>query len=177
MNLWGKLGRLSALARNLHLLLLHCSVASSWRSQSRTSLSSQTPVSASLASQTRAATFVTKTHIQLTESICTLAISVLAGASSLSTLAMSTQDTTCLLGPAIVTRLLLQRAKTNLPKGSRQRNRWQPCFSPSASHSVIDLEMVTEESAGPLTLSGLLKTIQDYEDTSGICRSRGLGSA
>lgn len=85
------------------------------RSQSRTSLLSQTPVSALLASHTGAATLVTKMHIQLTESICTLTDSVLAGVSSLATLPMSTQDTTCLLGPAIVTHTLLQRAKTKLP--------------------------------------------------------------
>lgn len=100
----------------------------------------QTPVNALLASHTGAATLGTKIDMQLTESICTLAESVLAGASSLATLPMSMQDTTYLLGPAIVILILLQRATTKLPEGSRRRNHWQPYYVPGTSlHGVIDL--------------------------------------
>lgn len=121
MNLWGKSGRLSAHALNLHLFLLQF--------QSRTSLLFQTPVSALLAGHTRPA----KTDIQLTESICTLAGAILAGSSSVAASPRSTHYTTHLLGLAVVRLILSQRAKTKLPKGSRQRNHWQPCHTPSAS--------------------------------------------
>lgn len=69
MNYWGKPGKLSALALNHHIFLLHF--------QCRTSLLSQTAVSALLVGHTTLASLVTKTDIQLTGIICTLAVGIL----------------------------------------------------------------------------------------------------
>lgn len=66
-------------------------------------------------------------------SIFTLAGGILAGASSVAALPMSVQYTMHLLGFTVVTLISLQRAKPKLPEGSRQRNHWQPCHTPSAS--------------------------------------------
>lgn len=111
-------------------------------------------------SHTGAAISVTKIDIQLTKNICNLADSITASAPYL-----CQHRTPRLLGPATVILILLRKAKPKLPNKSRQGNRWQPCYAPNASlHSIIDLQKETEESAGSLTFSYLLKTIQDHED-------------
>lgn len=163
MNFWGKPGRLSALALNLHLFLLHF--------QCRTSVLSQTPVSTSLAGHTRLPSLLTKADIHLTGSICTLAVGILLV--YLQCLPYLCQYNTLHICLGLLWSHLFcyKEPKQNCLKGSDREIIGIPVVQ-QAPHCTM-----TNGDRGVCwfaDLQLLLKAIQDQEDRIGIYSSRGL---